>query len=80
MKTEAVREHFRAQVPDYPSLMRRLIPFYDEQRDLMLSLIPFERVAPLRVLDLGCGPVYSPTTFSEDSQTRRSHSSISPRR
>src|SRR5439155_6269558 len=36
--------------------MRRLIPFYDEQRDLMLSLIPFERVAPLRVLDLGCGP------------------------
>jgi len=56
MKTENVRDHFRIQVPDYAGLMRRLIPFYDEQRDLMLALIPFERGASLRVLDLGCGP------------------------
>ena len=56
MKTQDVREHFRVQVPDYPSLMRRLIPFYDKQRDLMRALIPFERDASLRVLDLGCGP------------------------
>jgi tRNA (cmo5U34)-methyltransferase len=56
MKTEKVREHFRVQVPDYEGLMRRLIPFYDNQRDLMLALIPFERTASLRVIDLGCGP------------------------
>jgi tRNA (cmo5U34)-methyltransferase len=56
MNTESVREHFRVQVPDYPELMRRLIPFYDTQRDLMLALIPFDRSVPLRVLDLGCGP------------------------
>ena len=56
MKTERVRDHFRVQVPDYAGLMRRLIPFYDEQRDLMLALIPFERGRSLRVLDLGCGP------------------------
>ena len=35
--------------------MKRLIPFYDEQQDIVLRLIPFERSAPLRVLDLGCG-------------------------
>ena len=56
MKTQDVREHFRVQVPDYPGLMRRLIPLYDEQRALMRALIPFERDAALRVLDLGCGP------------------------
>ena len=56
MKTEHVREHFRVQVPDYAGLMRRLIPFYDEQRHLMLAVIPFDRGASLRVLDLGCGP------------------------
>ncbi|PYR07877.1 MAG: hypothetical protein DMF99_21170 [Acidobacteria bacterium] len=56
MKTESVREHFRIQVPDYQGLMRRLIPFYDNQRDVMLALIPFDRGVSLRVLDLGCGP------------------------
>ncbi len=56
MKTQDVREHFRVQVPDYPGLMRRLIPFYDKQRDLMGALIPFDRHSALQVLDLGCGP------------------------
>jgi tRNA (cmo5U34)-methyltransferase len=56
MKTESVREHFRVQVPDDAGLMQRLIPFYDNQLDLMLALIPFDRDASLRVLDLGCGP------------------------
>jgi tRNA (cmo5U34)-methyltransferase len=36
--------------------MRRLIPVYDHQRDLMIALIPFDRRASMRVLDLGCGP------------------------
>jgi len=56
MKTQDVKEHFRVQVPDYPDLMRRLVPFYDEQRALMRALIPFDRDASLQVLDLGCGP------------------------
>jgi len=56
MNTPEVQAHFRAQVSDYPALMRRLVPFYDEQRRLIRSLIPFERTLELRVLDLGCGP------------------------
>ena len=55
MDTERVRDHFRVQVSDYPSLMKRLIPFYDEQREMMLRLVPFEPNSPIRVLDLGCG-------------------------
>lgn len=56
MDTGKVRSHFRAQVPDYLRLMARLIPYYDEQREVMLRLVPFDASAPLSVLDLGCGP------------------------
>ncbi len=56
MKTEQVQEHFRVQVPAYPQLMQRLIPHYDLQRDVMVSLMPSDRSQPLRILDLGCGP------------------------
>ena len=56
MNTEQVREHFRRQVSDYGSLMTRLIPFYDQQRDIVLNLIPFEKLDRFSVLDLGCGP------------------------
>jgi len=56
MKTEQIRQHFQVQVPNYSGLMQRLIPFYDTQRDVMLGLMPLDRDAPLRVLDLGCGP------------------------
>ena len=56
MDTEQIRDHFRVQASDYPRLMKRLIPFYDEQREMILSLVPFDREASIRVLDLGCGP------------------------
>ncbi len=56
MEADSIRNHFKAQVSDYPALMKRLVPFFDEQREIMLGLIPFGREAPLRVLDLGCGP------------------------
>ena len=56
MNTEEVRQHFQAQVSGYPDLMRRIIPFYDEQREMILRLIPFEQDRLFRLLDLGCGP------------------------
>lgn len=56
MEANAIKRHFQIQVPEYASLMQRLIPFYDAQRELMLELIHFEHDAPLSVLDLGCGP------------------------
>ena len=56
METDAVKKHFQVQVPEYARLMQRLIPFYDAQREFMLELIQFGHDAPLRLLDLGCGP------------------------
>jgi tRNA (cmo5U34)-methyltransferase len=56
MKTKQVRDHFRVQVPNYAEFMERIIPFYEAQRNLMLELMPPDRCARLRVLDVGCGP------------------------
>ena len=71
MDREEVRQHFRSQVSDYAGLMTRLIPFYDQQRDLIVRLIPFSRSATLRVLDLGCGPgLLSAAILREFSRAR----------
>ena len=56
MEPDSIRHHFKAQVPGYPGLMKRLVPYFDEQREIMLGLIPFDRGASIRILDLGCGP------------------------
>jgi len=56
LKAEHVQEHFRGQAPAYPELMQRLIPYYDLQADVMVSLMPGDRTLPLSILDLGCGP------------------------
>lgn len=66
MKPEQVQAHFRAQVPAYPELMQRLIPHYDLQREVMLSLMPGDRTRPLRILDLGCGPGIMASRLAEE--------------
>ncbi|MBD2039175.1 class I SAM-dependent methyltransferase [Microcoleus sp. FACHB-672] len=55
MHLDVVRAHFEAEAFDYDGLIPRLIPHYHEQHGLMLELIPFERDASLKVLDLGAG-------------------------
>ncbi|HEY4186383.1 MAG TPA: class I SAM-dependent methyltransferase [Polyangia bacterium] len=55
VNADQVQQHFRVQVPAYTELMQRLIPHYDLQRDVMVSLMPSDRTLPLRILDLGCG-------------------------
>src|SRR5207244_7712298 len=46
--------------------MQRLIPHYDLQRDVMVSLMPSDRDLPLRILDLGCGPGVMASRLAED--------------
>src|SRR2546425_747537 len=79
MNTLQVREHFRAQVHEYAELMHRLIPFYETQSNIMLSLLPVERASPLRVLDLGCGPgLMAVRVLAEFPQTRLTLVDLTP--
>lgn len=56
MKRAQVKDHFRAQVNEYEALMRRIVPEYDLQTNLLIDLIAFGDSTPIRVLDLGSGP------------------------
>ncbi len=49
------QEHFDRMAPDYEWLVNRLVPYYQKQNSLMMDLIPFDRHATFRTLDLGSG-------------------------
>ena len=55
MSLDKVRKHFEEEAFEYDELIPRIIPKYNEQNDVMITLIPFDRSKNIRVLDLGTG-------------------------
>jgi len=55
MDLNQVSEHFEKEAPIYDDLILRLIPFYKEQHNIMLGLLPHRPEQTLSALDLGCG-------------------------
>lgn len=56
MNLEQVKRHFESEADTYETRIQQFVPFYQEQNDMMMELLPFERMAPIRALDLGAGP------------------------
>lgn len=56
MIAEELARYFDAMAPEYESLINRLVPYYQKQNALMMDLVPFERRASFKALDLGSGP------------------------
>jgi tRNA (cmo5U34)-methyltransferase len=52
---ENVKEHFEEEAEEFDNTILKLIPFYNEMIDSMISTIPFEGSDQFEVLDLGCG-------------------------
>ena len=48
-------ENIQGEAKEYDALIPKLIPYYHEQNDLIISLIPFKTDSELKVLDLGGG-------------------------
>lgn len=55
MAKENIWRHFQGQAEDYDGLIPKLIPYYHEQNEILLNLIPFDSDAKLEALDLGAG-------------------------
>ena len=55
MTKENIWRHFQGQAEDYDGLIPKLIPYYHEQNEILLNLIPFDPGAKLKTLDLGAG-------------------------
>ena len=55
MNRDNVKSHFEAEAQEFDRIILRLIPHYTTMVRLLVEAIPFEKSAPLRVVDLGCG-------------------------
>jgi tRNA (cmo5U34)-methyltransferase len=52
---DKIRDHFEQEAPEFDGIIVRLIPYYHQMLEALLSAIPFERDRDIRIIDLGCG-------------------------
>ena len=50
-----VKEHFETEAKAFDEIIMKLIPFYDQMVEALVSAIPYDRKAFIDVIDLGCG-------------------------
>jgi len=50
-----VKKHFEEEAQAFDRIVVTLIPGYARMLEALVAALPFERSAPLRVIDLGCG-------------------------
>ena len=52
---QKIKEHFEAEAAEYTTVIRRLIPYYEQMLSALTDTLPFPSDLPLSILDLGCG-------------------------
>jgi tRNA (cmo5U34)-methyltransferase len=52
---DTVKKHFEAEAKEFDQIILRLIPYYPEMIEALISAIPFDRSSRINVMDLGCG-------------------------
>jgi tRNA (cmo5U34)-methyltransferase len=50
-----IKQHFEDEAREFDRVIVTLIPEYPRMVEALISAIPFNRSAPMRVIDLGCG-------------------------
>jgi tRNA (cmo5U34)-methyltransferase len=55
MNLQRVKHHFEEEASDYDRLIVKFVPYYREQNEMMMELLPFGGTARVRGLDLGAG-------------------------
>lgn len=50
-----VKKHFEEEARGFDTIIRKLIPYYEEMIDGMVAAIPHQRTDSINVIDLGCG-------------------------
>jgi tRNA (cmo5U34)-methyltransferase len=52
---DKIRQHFEDEAREFDRIIVTLIPEYPRMVEALIAAIPFDRSAPIRVIDLGCG-------------------------
>lgn len=52
---DKIKQHFEEEAREFDQIILTLIPEYIQMVEALLAALPFESVAPIRIIDLGCG-------------------------
>jgi tRNA (cmo5U34)-methyltransferase len=52
---DRIKKHFEEEAQEFDRIILQLIPEYTRMVEALVAAMPFESVAPIRVIDLGCG-------------------------
>jgi tRNA (cmo5U34)-methyltransferase len=52
---DIVKKHFEEEAKEFDQIILRLIPYYPEMIDALITAIPFDKSNRINVIDLGCG-------------------------
>jgi tRNA (cmo5U34)-methyltransferase len=52
---DRVKQPFEKEAPDFDRLILKVIPDYPRMIEALVTALPFESAAPVRIIDLGCG-------------------------
>ncbi|MEW6381196.1 MAG: class I SAM-dependent methyltransferase [bacterium] len=52
---EKIKQHFEAEAREFDQIVQKLIPYYFQMVESLVAAIPFARLEPIDVIDLGCG-------------------------
>ncbi|MDH5680030.1 MAG: methyltransferase domain-containing protein [Spirochaetota bacterium] len=50
-----VKKHFEDEAKEFDEIILKLIPYYSEMVEALVSAIPFDKSRTIKVMDLGCG-------------------------
>ena len=48
---EKIKEHFEQEAHEFDEIIKRLIPYYHQMLDALISSIPFEKNDKIKVID-----------------------------
>ena len=54
-RIEHVKSHFDEEAVIFDERVVKIVPYYDEMLEALVTAIPFAPIMPIRVADLGCG-------------------------
>ncbi|MHA1784446.1 MAG: class I SAM-dependent methyltransferase [Candidatus Helarchaeota archaeon] len=51
----AIKKMFHEEAKKYDAIIKKIIPFYDEMLETLVSILPFPVKKKIKIIDLGCG-------------------------
>jgi tRNA (cmo5U34)-methyltransferase len=52
---ENIKNHFEQEAHEFDEIILKLIPYYPQMLDALMTNIPFPKDKSIKVIDLGCG-------------------------